>query len=322
MPEGRDIWKRPIRVVGWTLLCIGTLSLFVAAMNTASTGLCAGVRISYASGGKGTYVRQNDALRWLGFTTASSLQGKPLNELDLRAMEQRLEKEPWVGDAEIYIDRNRVMHVQIREREPVARIFTTEGLSFFIDSSTGMIPINPSHTPRVTVFTGLPVNGKAWARRDSLLISEVRDVARSVGSDSIMSAQVEQVDLDPVKGFVLIPKMGEHVIVIGDSRDLPDKFRRLKIFYQQVLSKTGWSMYKELDLRFRGQVVAAPTHPAPASSTSMPLTVSTQAVSATALKEESANAASEPSKGPVKKNQEDKGATSVKKPKAVMPERG
>ena len=321
MPEGRDIWLRAVRVAAWSLLGAGTLSLFVAAMNTGNSGTCDGVKVAYASGGNGTYVRPSDALRWLGFNSSASVQGKPLKELDLRALERRLEKEPWVADAELYIDRNRTLHVQIREREPVARIFTSEGLTFFIDSTMGMIPVNPSHTPRVTVFTGLPVNGRAWGRRDSLMMAEVRDLACTIASDSILSALVEQVDSDPVKGFVLVPKMGEHSIFIGDGRDLSDKIRRLKIFYRQVLSRTGWSMYRELDLRFQGQIVALPTRPATAPSALGPPSSASAAPAATDKADGTARASTQPVREASVKPVDAKRPTSEPRPKAVMPKR-
>jgi cell division protein FtsQ len=257
-----DIWRKSLRLAGWFLLVTVTFSLLVAAMNVGSSGRCAGLKISYDSGEEGTYVGTGEVLKWLGIASPASVQDKTIGELDLRAMERRMEREPWVRDAELYIDRNRILHIHLQEREPVARIFTTEGLTFFIDSSMGMIPVNPSHTPRVIVFTGLPVGGRAWKRRDSLVMSEVREIALRIASDSLMSALVEQVDLDPVKGFVMVPKVGGHSIVMGEGKDIEDKVRRLKIFHQQVLSLTGWSMYREVDLRFRGQVVAIPTHPA------------------------------------------------------------
>ena len=310
-----------IRFAGWALLGTGTLSLLIAAMNIGSTRSCAGVRISYAPGGDGAYVMPSEVLRWMGGTTPASYQGKPLGDIDLRSLEQKLEKQPWVSDADLYIDRNRVLHVYVTEREPVARIFTTEGLSFFVDSSLGVIPLNASHTPRMLVFTGIPVNGRSWTGRDSLLVREVRDMARAISSDSLLSALVEQVDMDPVKGFVMVPKVGEHSIVAGDGRDLADKFRRLKLFYQQVMSRTGWSSYRELDLRFRGQVVAVPTGSASATPVK------------TALPDTSvvANSIAQPSPEPVKKElkerKESKGMktvgskreTGAGKPKAVMP---
>jgi cell division protein FtsQ len=146
-------------------------------------------------------------------------------------------------------------------------------------------------------------------------------MARAISSDSLLSALVEQVDMDPVKGFVMVPKVGEHSIVAGDGRDLADKFRRLKLFYQQVMSRTGWSSYRELDLRFRGQVVAVPTGSASATPVK------------TALPDTSvvANSIAQPSpeqvKKEVKERKESKGTKPVVskreagagKPKAVMP---
>ena len=259
MPVRNDIWRRSARVAGWALLGSGTLLLLMAAVNTGAARKCSGVEITYATGTKGDYVGSDDVLRWMGVGSAGSLKGSPLKDMDLRAMERRIEREPWVRDAELYVDRNRVLHVHLTERRPVARIFTEEGRSFYIDSSTGTIPLNPSHTPRTAVFTGLPLKGKAWSRNDSLLVAGVRDIALAIGSDSLLSSQVEQVDLDPQKGFVMTPKVGEHAIVFGDARDIDVKFRRLKVFYQQVLSVVGWSAYSEVDLRFKGQVVALPT---------------------------------------------------------------
>ena len=259
MPGRYDIWRRTARVAGWALMGIGTLLLLMAAVNTGAARKCSGVEVAFATGTKGEYVLTDDVLRWMGVGSAGSLEGSPLKDMDLRAMERRIEREPWVRDAELYVDRNRVLHVHITERRPVARIFTEEGRSFYIDSSTGTIPLNPSHTPRTIVFTGLPLNGKSWSRSDSLLVAGVRDIALALASDSLLSSQVEQVDLDPQKEFVMTPKMGEHAIVFGDASDIDVKFRKLKVFYQQVLSAVGWSAYSEIDLRFSGQVVALPS---------------------------------------------------------------
>lgn len=319
MRSGNDIWRKSIRLAGWVLLGTGTLSLLVAAMNVGSSRKCAGLDISYASGSDGSRVSQSDVLGWLGIASPASVRDMNLSQLDLRAMERRMEKEPWVRDAEIYVDRNRVLHVNLQEREPIARIFTTEGLSFFIDSSMGMVPLNPSHSPRVTVFTGLPVNGRAWRRRDSLIISEVREIAIRIASDSLMSALVEQVDLDPARGFVMVPKVGEHVVVLGDAKDIEDKVRRLKIFYQQVLSHTGWSMYREVDLRFRGQVVALPTHPAPvARPASSTVADSAEAVAPVAASGSPARTALSPAKNEAGRNEPGRKEEKARKPKAVM----
>src|SRR4030095_10723863 len=76
------------------------------------------------------------------------------------------------------------------------------------------------------------------------------------GSPFWMS-QVAQVDITPERKFEMIPVVGNHTVKLGDGENIGEKFRRLMIFYQQVLSKTGFERYKLIDVQYKGQVVAS-----------------------------------------------------------------
>src|SRR5690606_285270 len=96
---------------------------------------------------------------------------------------------------------------------------------------------------------------------DSMFISEkslmeVRNVFEFIHTDPFWTAFIEQVYVDKFKGIILIPKVGNHTIVLGNSDDLEDKFSRLKIFYLEGLGKVGWEVYQQIDLSFKGQIVA------------------------------------------------------------------
>ena len=54
----------------------------------------------------------------------------------------------------------------------------------------------------------------------------------------------------------VIPKIGGQTIRFGMvDENLPEKFDRLKIFYNEGLRKVGWDKYKTIDLRYKDQVV-------------------------------------------------------------------
>jgi len=53
-----------------------------------------------------------------------------------------------------------------------------------------------------------------------------------------------------------VPTIGEHTILFGDGTEVDRKFRRLMIFYQEVLAKLGWSKYSVINVQYTGQVVA------------------------------------------------------------------
>jgi cell division protein FtsQ len=170
-------------------------------------------------------------------------------------MEQLLERSSWVRDAEIYFDSHDVLHITAIEREPIARVFSTAGTSFYMDSAAKRLPLLQKMSVRVPVVTNLPWP-KKMNGRDSLLVKDVKNLALFVANDPFWSAQVAQIDVVNRKSFEIIPTIGNHIIRIGNGENLEQKFDRLFLFYKKVLSKTGFDHYSIVDVQFDGQVVA------------------------------------------------------------------
>ena len=56
----------------------------------------------------------------------------------------------------------------------------------------------------------------------------------------------------------MIPVVGKQRIVFGKAssvKEVEDKFQRLKVFYQEAMPYEGWNKYKEISLKYEGQVV-------------------------------------------------------------------
>jgi cell division protein FtsQ len=253
----RRILRKVLRGAGWLLTGTAVTFLLAAAVGIRGRNTCQGYRIGYVRPDGGRYV-DTARVAALLTPTAASLAGRPLRELDLHRMERALERDPWIRDADLYFDRAHVLQVRIEEENPVARIFTRTGHSFYIDSHLNRIPLNPHHTPRLPVFTGMPVTIRGDEPSDTLHLRSAWAIVRYLRSDPLSLAIVEQVDFEAPVGFVIYPKVGDHRIVFGEPGEIAGKFRRLRIFYDQVLAREGWSRYRELDLRFRDQIVALP----------------------------------------------------------------
>ena len=71
-----------------------------------------------------------------------------------------------------------------------------------------------------------------------------------------MKAQIAQIEIKKNDDFVLYPLQGEHEIELGDATDYKEKFDRLKIFDLEGLNKVGWSKYKKISVKYKGEVVA------------------------------------------------------------------
>ena len=183
----------------------------------------------------------------------------PLSKLDINSMEQVLLADPWVANAQVFVDNDNVLELYITQRIPVARLFQQNGKSYYLDTTLSIMPLSKSYIYYTTVITNVPEqknDSASWALRKQLI-----SLVRTIQTDSFWSAQISQVIVDSNNQFELMPVLGNHKILFGDASRINDKFNNLLIFYKNVLNRIGWDKYETLDLRFKGQVVASPSLP-------------------------------------------------------------
>ena len=75
--------------------------------------------------------------------------------------------------------------------------------------------------------------------------------------DKFWNAQVEQIYIEPNQDIVLIPRVGDHKIIFGDTSNALEKFENLLVFYQKALPKVGWQTYHTINVKFKGQLVCS-----------------------------------------------------------------
>jgi cell division protein FtsQ len=182
-----------------------------------------------------------------------------LGRLDIGKMEKIVATNPWVADAQVFVDNEKVVHVNLTQRVPVARIFDQAGNSYYLDNVHKAMPLSERYIHYTTVVTNVPV-----LKDDSLgnsLKAQIVKVVRQVERDSFWNAQVSQIILNDDRAFELVPVLGNHKILIGDTSNLEEKFENLYAFYKKVMTRIGWDKYEVLDARYKGQVVASPALP-------------------------------------------------------------
>jgi len=232
------------------------VSLLLAAISMRNNGHCRDYVILFTGGEDRHFLDRPELEALLKKAAGSGIRNRPVSGFNLHKMEQALERHVWIRDAELYFDKKDVLHVTITEAIPVARVFTESGETFYFDRLGNRIPLSEDRHAVVPVFTGLRT-GKKLTVRDSLHIREITDLAEFIGKDPFWKAQVAQVVITGERSFELIPVVGHHTVMMGDGQHIAEKFRRLMIFYQQVLGKTGMDRYETINVQFTGQVVAA-----------------------------------------------------------------
>ena len=252
MKKKRSV-RRLILVTFWLCIAAGTMVLLVAAMNSQSNKTCKGYAIRIKGKVDQWFLDKKDIATLL--VVQGGVQGKPVKSFDLRKMENQLKSNVWVKDAELYFDNSRVLQVRVEERMPLARLFTVTGNSFYIDSSGERLPLSDKFSARLPVFTGFPSEKDKLNGADSVLMRDIINISDFLVHDEFWMAQVSQIDIQPDRSFEIIPVVGNHIIQFGDGTDYEKKFKRLLLFYQQVLSKTGMEAYDKLNVTYDRQVI-------------------------------------------------------------------
>jgi cell division protein FtsQ len=152
---------------------------------------------------------------------------------------------------------NGKLHVYVKQREPLFRVINQHGESYYVEKSGMKIPFLQNYPIRVPVLSGMieeTMSDSSYVK--SRLLQEAMLLFAEIRSDVFLDAQIEQVYVDKFKDLLLIPKVGNHTIVMGNTERLSDKLHALKLFYHEALNKLGWDIYREIDLRYKGQIVA------------------------------------------------------------------
>lgn len=176
--------------------------------------------------------------------------GKPMDQVKLSDMERELKKLQFILELHCYKTADDAVHVDVEQRLPVLRIMSESGDNYFIDGKGDrmkgvMFPAD------VIVATGA-VNSK-YAKK------YLAQMGKLFQEDNFWNSQIEQVNVKEDGTVDLIPRVGNHVVFLGQPEDVATKLSKLKVFYESVMSKVGWNKYSRISLEYSNQIICTKT---------------------------------------------------------------
>lgn len=252
----KTIIKNMLLFALWSAIGACTIVLLVAAIQKKDANKCMGVDINIKGVSNNFFVDKNDIMETIISISGGKPKDKTVGSFDLQEMEQALQQNIWVKTAQLFFDNNERLQVNVLEREPMARVFTSNGATFYIDSALAMLPLSEKFSARLPVFTNFPTDKKVLLKADSNLLKDILTVSMALQNDPFNMAMIDQVDVTPQRTFEMVPKIGNTIIVFGNAKNAVEKLDKLRLFYKQVIVKAGWNKYNEINVQYVNQVVA------------------------------------------------------------------
>lgn len=254
-PQTRKAFKRAGTAVLWIAALAGFVVLLAAAVQDKEAATCKGIVVKFSGNDDNFFIEEKDIKALITKEKTSNPVGKTVGSINIAQLESIVSKDPWVKEAEIFLDNHHYLNIKVTQREPVARIFTFSGNSFYLDTQGERIPVSSRYAARVPVFTGFPVDASRLQKADSLLSTEIVGMGHFLIEDPFWMAQIEQVVITGDRKFELVPKLGDHIIEFGEGENIEKKFGKLMAFYKEGLSKVGWNNYTRINIAYENEVV-------------------------------------------------------------------
>lgn len=203
-------------------------------------------------------------LKRKGFTFNGQLQ----KDLKVSAVEDFIRKMTEVKEVKVFTKIGSSWKIEVVVRKPIARIYNRYDETFYLDEDGFVMNSSALHTARVVVVTGFikdrisSVSVPEIINNDTLKsirkLDDVYRISNYVCNDPLMQSLIGQIHLKKNGDFVLIPLVGGQKIVFGTAKtdkEVNDKFKKLKIFYEEGIPYEGWDKYEEISLKYDNQIV-------------------------------------------------------------------
>lgn len=201
----------------------------------------------------------------LAETATDKIVGKKINEIDIAAIHKKLAENSSVKEAHVFTTVDGRCVIEVKQRTPIARILNADGTSFYLDKDGFTMALSSHYTAKVPVFTGV-INEKMSqesilnyaADSDYLkntMLDDIYVLTNFISGNEFWKAQVEHVRISARKEFEIIPRVGNHLITIGDATNLEEKFRKLMAFYANTIHTRDLNVFSSINVEYDGQVV-------------------------------------------------------------------
>nr|WP_068890716.1 cell division protein FtsQ [Pedobacter panaciterrae] len=247
-------WTSVFKGFAWVVSLAGIIVLMSFVSIKKNTVTCVNIKILIP--GADNFIEREEVDAILK-QSQGVLIGKKLEQINLEEIEKKLKANPYIAFATVYADMNGVIHINVKQRQPILRVINLSDQDFYIDRNGLKMPISPNFTASVLVANGRILENFS-GKVDTLITKLAKDLYKTasyIKQDTLWDAQIEQLIVDDKNDIQLVPRVGNQRIILGTADSLEVKMRNLRAFYNKAMPKVGWDTYKTINIKYTNQVV-------------------------------------------------------------------
>ncbi|WP_235043307.1 cell division protein FtsQ/DivIB [Blattabacterium sp. (Nauphoeta cinerea)] len=171
---------------------------------------------------------------------------KKIGQLCILRMEKKLNNYPFIKKSEVFLSVDGTLNIIILQKEPILRI-KNGNKEYYLTKDAENLELSSFFSPKVILAKG------SFSKEEK---KHLTNLIKFINSDELLKNQIISIKKNNENSFILIPKIGNHHIILGNIKDFKNKLNKLRAFYKQYLNKIDIDQYKKIDLQYKDQVVA------------------------------------------------------------------
>ena len=257
----------------WSITAIYLIVVLSFVGRKVDQEYCVSVDLRMEGKAANYFIDKHDVLEIIKENTGEVL-GRHMGEIDVREIEKVLEIHSSIKNAEVYKQAGNIVKIRIEQRNPILRVIDKHNKSFYIDDEGFVMSVSKKFTARVPVANGnIAVDWnklhnnyvhKVIQTKDSTEAKPIYDLfvlSNFISQQPFWSKQIQQIYVNKDGEIEMIPRIGAHIIILGNIKNYENKFRNLRAVYNKAFKAIGWNQYRTINLKFNNQVICTKRTP-------------------------------------------------------------
>ena len=177
--------------------------------------------------------------------------------IDLNYLEEKIKSNKFIKDIEIYNNLNNVINININQFKPYARLINNIGDDYYIDKNGEIFPVSNKYSERVLLI--FFKNYKNIDKEKNINFfqngNEIFKLINYINRNDFYKKQISQINVLKDGEIIMIPQITKQKIYFGNTDNMEIKFKKLELFYKNILPTKGWNYYESVNLKFKNQIV-------------------------------------------------------------------
>ncbi len=237
--------KKIVRIGLWSIVVIYLITMIVYISSQSSSAKCKDIQVVVEDDSDFGFLSAKEMTRSVK-AKFSYLIGAKVSKVQFEQVERYVKRWETVDKCAAYLTITGKLQISVTQREPVARLYSY-GRSYYIDEKGNEFPSTYRFASRVLVVNG---NIEELKNYDQLI-----ELIHFIEDDSFWRAQIVQISVEPNGDFTLVPRVGNHTILLGSITEMERKFEILRGFYKTALQPQELDKYSRINIKYKGQVV-------------------------------------------------------------------